>query len=72
MGPPRRTDRPITDGGADPDRELPDGTTPLLRAVDLGSDAMVVDEVSLGGLTVRVGTAPSSPGWRRGPASRRQ
>ncbi|MEU3921469.1 HEAT repeat domain-containing protein [Streptomyces sp. NPDC029004] len=31
----------LTDGGADPDRGLPDGTTPVLRAVDLGSDALV-------------------------------
>ncbi|MGW1894419.1 HEAT repeat domain-containing protein [Streptomyces sp. NPDC002004] len=31
----------LIDGGADPDRALPDGTTPLLRAVDLGSPAMV-------------------------------
>ncbi|ROQ96630.1 hypothetical protein EDE04_3093 [Streptomyces sp. 2132.2] len=28
-------------GGADPDRELPDGTTPLLRAVEGGSPATV-------------------------------
>ncbi|MFJ3906887.1 HEAT repeat domain-containing protein [Streptomyces vinaceus] len=28
-------------GGADPDRELPDGTTPLLRAVEGGSPAVV-------------------------------
>lgn len=33
--------RALTGSGADADRELPDGTTPLLRAVDLGSDAMV-------------------------------
>ncbi|MQY11028.1 hypothetical protein SRB5_11420 [Streptomyces sp. RB5] len=31
----------LTEGGADSDRELPDGTTPLLRAVDLGSPALV-------------------------------
>ncbi len=29
----------LVEGGADPDRPLPDGTTPLLRAVDLGSPA---------------------------------
>ncbi|MGW2866993.1 ankyrin repeat domain-containing protein [Kitasatospora sp. NPDC001225] len=31
----------LVDHGADPDRPLPDGTTPLLRAVDLGSSALV-------------------------------
>lgn len=31
----------LTDGGTDPDRELPDGTTQLLRTVDLGSYAVV-------------------------------
>ncbi|MFG2989109.1 hypothetical protein ACGFZK_07380 [Streptomyces sp. NPDC048257] len=31
----------LTGGGADPDRELPDGTTPLVWAVGLGSDALV-------------------------------
>ncbi|KIF78754.1 hypothetical protein QR77_11835 [Streptomyces sp. 150FB] len=31
----------LTDSGADPDAVLPDGTTPLLRAVDLGSPALV-------------------------------
>lgn len=31
----------LTDGGADPDRELPDGTTQLLRTADLGSYAVV-------------------------------
>ncbi|KOG42439.1 HEAT repeat domain-containing protein [Streptomyces resistomycificus] len=31
----------LTEGGADVHRELPDGTTPLLRAVDLGSPALV-------------------------------
>ncbi|WP_328314843.1 hypothetical protein OG432_34245 [Streptomyces sp. NBC_00442] len=39
----------LADGGADPARDLPDGTTPLLRAVDLGSpalvDALLVDDV---------------------------
>ncbi|MFI9049132.1 HEAT repeat domain-containing protein [Streptomyces sp. NPDC053427] len=38
-------DEPVAEalmaGGANPDRPLPDGTTPLLRAVDLGSPAMV-------------------------------
>ncbi|GAA0909868.1 HEAT repeat domain-containing protein [Streptomyces thermoalcalitolerans] len=36
----------LVDCGADPDVVLPDGTTPLLRAVDLGSPVMV--EVTLG------------------------
>ncbi|WP_351223811.1 hypothetical protein [Streptomyces sp. NPDC002133] len=31
---------PLMAGGADPDRPLPDGTTPLLRAVDPGSPAL--------------------------------
>lgn len=31
----------LVGGGADPDRVLPDGTTPLLRAVEGGSPAMV-------------------------------
>lgn len=31
----------LSEGGADSDRELSDGTTPLLRAVDLGSPALV-------------------------------
>ncbi|MFG2844590.1 HEAT repeat domain-containing protein [Kitasatospora sp. NPDC048296] len=31
----------LVEAGADADRELPDGTTPLLRAVDLGSPALV-------------------------------
>ncbi|MFF4961062.1 hypothetical protein [Streptomyces sp. NPDC001222] len=31
----------LTEGGADSVFELPDGTTPLLRAVDLGSPALV-------------------------------
>jgi len=31
----------LVDGGADQDRELPDGSTPLLRAVDTGSPALV-------------------------------
>ncbi|MFE1315634.1 ankyrin repeat domain-containing protein [Streptomyces sp. NPDC058755] len=31
----------LTDSGADSDAVLPDGTTPLLRAVDLGSPALV-------------------------------
>lgn len=31
----------LVDGGADQDRELPDGSTPLLRAVDTGSPTLV-------------------------------
>ncbi|SDT83231.1 HEAT repeat-containing protein [Streptomyces sp. TLI_053] len=31
----------LVEGGADPDRELADGSTPLLRAVDTGSPALV-------------------------------
>ncbi|SFK23824.1 ankyrin repeat domain-containing protein [Streptomyces pini] len=31
----------LVDGGADPDRPLPDGTTALLRAVELGSPALL-------------------------------
>ncbi|MET8704702.1 hypothetical protein ABZW10_38470 [Kitasatospora sp. NPDC004723] len=31
----------LVDGGADQDRELPDGGTPLLRAVDTGSPTLV-------------------------------
>ncbi|OCC11319.1 HEAT repeat domain-containing protein [Streptomyces sp. PTY087I2] len=31
----------LVEGGADPDHELPDGTTPLVRAVDGGSPATV-------------------------------
>ncbi|PCG83591.1 hypothetical protein CIB93_23680 [Streptomyces sp. WZ.A104] len=31
----------LVEGGANPDRRLPDGTTPLVRAIDGGSPAMV-------------------------------
>ncbi|MQS16228.1 hypothetical protein F7Q99_29375 [Streptomyces kaniharaensis] len=39
----------LVDGGANQDRELPDGSTPLVRAVDTGSPALV---------TVVLGDAP--------------
>ncbi|MFD8315780.1 HEAT repeat domain-containing protein [Kitasatospora purpeofusca] len=39
----------LVDGGADQDRELPDGSTPLLRAVDTGSPTLV---------SMVIGTAP--------------
>ncbi|THA66175.1 ankyrin repeat domain-containing protein [Streptomyces sp. A0642] len=32
----------LTEGGADPQRRLPDGTTPLLRAVDCGTVSVVL------------------------------
>ncbi|WP_231978115.1 HEAT repeat domain-containing protein [Streptomyces sp. TLI_053] len=35
------TAKVLVDGGADQDRELPDGSTPLLRAVDTGSPTLV-------------------------------
>jgi hypothetical protein len=36
----------LVGGGADPDRRLPDGTTPLLRAVDSGSIGLVFSLLS--------------------------
>ncbi|MFF9839796.1 HEAT repeat domain-containing protein [Streptomyces sp. NPDC013740] len=50
----------LVEGGADQDRELPDGSTPVLRAVDTGSPALV--GAVLG----------DSPGLRIPKASQRQ